>query len=865
VTSPGSSFGPAVQLEPDPTLPAGERLAWAAKRVGRREGAIGPPTLLRPRPEQERVLVDFDRFLIDSASRTPPGGSGRIVLPPRTGKTVIAGHILARTGLLAAFVVPTRVLAEQTARMLSDQLPGVPVGLWYGEERRVVPHGINVITYAMLQRAHELGQLGPGLARAALVFLDEAHHTMTTGRVALVREAFDREALRIALTATPDYDHQRALCRFFPELIHEITVEEALAMGLLAPARIWVAEVDVAGSEVRLLAGDFDEGELGQVMSEAPFLRAAELFRYHAENAAMPAIIACASRRQAQQLVAFLDARLPAGHPAPALVLGTTPRDERERILHAFELGELDTLVQVGVLVEGWNSPRCKLLVDLAPSLSRVRATQKFFRVLTRNGSEEARIYVVLPTDLPALPVLPTELLGRSLRDYACGDLIGEDPSGPGRVAQPISGPPLIDSVHLRQRILLEARLERPLLEPGDTEGVRRVLLSHPDFEPRSPGSLRRFCQLFFEHEFFVGRGEFLLRWLGVPPTFAAYVEFLARVFPDTPGPGLLWLERERERHDFVPVSEDLDFLRRVLLEPGPGSSPRSRDEGFALGWGAVSGRAGWGERDADQGRNPEEILLRNEQLAIITHCLGGLATRSRRVLALTYGLCGMPPLSSGLVAEIEDANPKLISLIVNSATRRLSEILKPSVLGSADNRRSPRLPPFRRGLPQPRLWKSGRHERSQTQTDGPESDGRTFYVTRPWRALSPPLEWSSLRSRLRRVLEELRLPNVWLDGAPQVGRSALDGTEYDELLWLDGEWNLRVLAVHGWRLSPDGHEQHRPLVFACLGWERESHRTSFRVELCLVGIGGRFQGLSIEGDHGGRLASAWRATDDER
>lgn len=44
----------------------------------------------------------------------------------------------------------------------------------------------------------------------------------------------------------------------------------------------------------------------------------------------------------------------------------------------------------VGVLIEGWNSPRCKLLIDLAPSLSRVRATQKHFRVLTRSTREWA-------------------------------------------------------------------------------------------------------------------------------------------------------------------------------------------------------------------------------------------------------------------------------------------------------------------------------------------------------------------------------------------------------------------------------------------------------------------------------------------
>lgn len=53
-------------------------------------------------------------------------------------------------------------------------------------------------------------------------------------------------------------------------------------------------------------------------------------------------------------------------------------------------------------------------------------------------------------------------------------------------------------------------------------------------------------------------------------------------------------------------------------------------------------------------------------------------------------------------------------------------------------------------------------------------------------------------------------------------------------------------------------------LVFACLGWDRRFFRAP-RAEICLMGIQGEFQELSIEGEHGGRIASAWQVTDDER
>lgn len=45
------------------------------------------------------------------------------------------------------------------------------------------------------------------------------------------------------------------------------------------------------------------------------------------------------------------------------------------------------------MLIEGWDSAVCKILIDLSPSLSLVRSAQKYFRVLTPHAEREARIY----------------------------------------------------------------------------------------------------------------------------------------------------------------------------------------------------------------------------------------------------------------------------------------------------------------------------------------------------------------------------------------------------------------------------------------------------------------------------------------
>ncbi len=490
-------------------LPVAERLLHAAGRL--LDGQPATEQRLPLRGDQLPVFRHFAGYMADVATRPPATqrpSRCRIVLPPRTGKTIIAGHIIAHTGLVSTFVVPTRALVGQTLRELRRLMPGVALGAFYGEAKAPAEHGVNVTTYASLRRHLDAASLPAPLRASALVFVDEAHHAMTAGRLEALERAFAPEAVRVALTATPDYDHDRRLARHFPDLIHELELGEALSVGLLAPVRVWVAEVDADASRVRLLAGEYDVERLGELMSSAPFFGAVRAFRYQGANATLPALVACASRQQTRDLWAFLAEKRPPGRPAPALILGETPAPERERALADFAAGRLDTLVQVGVLIEGWSSPRCKLLIDLAPSISRVRATQKYFRVMTRHGDQEARIVVLLPRSLPRPPVLPVDLLMRPGEEYFCGALITAEEDRRDRRPLVEDERSSIAKVTVKQRVLVCASLERPTLDPHDAQQVREVLESCPEFDAERPPGLRGFRRLWLTHPRFKGSGS---------------------------------------------------------------------------------------------------------------------------------------------------------------------------------------------------------------------------------------------------------------------------------------------------------------------------------------------------------------------
>lgn len=824
-------------------LPVDERIALAASRLeDAAPGIASSQSVLRT--DQLLVFRDFAAFILDVATRPPGDDShgaaercGRIILPPRTGKTVIAAHILARCELCSTFIVPTRTLVVQTANELRARMPGVPVGVYFGERKELVEHGVNVATYALLQRVAKQGALPAPLARSALVFADEAHRAMTADRLRLLRHAFLPGAVRVALTATPDYDDERVLCRFFPALIHEVTLEEALALGLLAPARVWVAEVDAQGSRVRVLAGDYEEAALGRVMSAAPFSRAVEVFRYRGANATMPALIACTTRQQAHDLTQYLIAHRPAGAPPPALVLGDTSPEERARILGGFEAGEIDTLVQVGVLIEGWSSPRCKLLVDLAPTLSRVRATQKYFRVMTRHLGAEARIYVLLPTGLPELPVLPTELFGRSCAEYECGDLLGEpDAGGTTRAIDRTEGSP-VAGVTLKKRIVLATRLVAPRLDRNDLTAVRVVMRSCRAFNPAAPCGLWHFQRLRFDHPLFAGRGEFLLRWLGVAPTRTAYMHFLARVFPDAAS--LLLLDAD-DRGNPRWCRDDARHLLRARFRVRP-DRPLSHEpsQGYVAGLRALAGPDG---SITDPDPDPLERLLRREEDDTLAYAVCTLSTRQRRAVAGWFGLLGEREHTLRELADDRGLSHERIRQVILVGLRKLRHRTRreSGVVRVIDTMAE---------LPtELARWRRSHHGMWEWATRRQLSE-----AVPPWTELPSPIPARGLPAAVDALLARLHVPTSITPAAPEFTTWLADGVTWGRAVWSADDVRLELLRHGHARQDPDGGESIVLRVWAQVsGLPRGA-------KLVLSGLEGALSSFLVEKDPEGVVDRAWR------
>jgi superfamily II DNA or RNA helicase len=352
------------------------------------------------RPYQEAALAAWDLA----------GRRGTAVLPTGAGKTRLAIAAMARAGVPALCLVPTRVLLDQWARAIQEILGVVPGRLGDGE-RRI--DSLTVATFESAWRAmHRLGN------QFGMVVVDEAHHFGCGMR----DEALDMctARLRLGLTATKPRGQPAArLAELVGPTVYELRVDE-LTGEFLAPYDTVVLHLDLTAEEranYEQLMATFREVMCGYR-------------RFHPEASwnefATAAARTDAGRRaiaawhRARKLIAFPAAKralvgtLLERHRATPTIVFTADnptayaisrehlimpltcdikRKERERILVLFTEGKLRALVSAQVLNEGLDVPDAEVGIIVAGTKGEREYVQRVGRVLRPRPGKRALVY----------------------------------------------------------------------------------------------------------------------------------------------------------------------------------------------------------------------------------------------------------------------------------------------------------------------------------------------------------------------------------------------------------------------------------------------------------------------------------------
>ncbi len=296
--------------------------------------------------------------------------------PTGAGKTVLASEIIER------FYQDKKIVVLCHRLVLLEQL----------EQALGKKHNIHKLTpsetgpafsgYDVLLSTHMRAKevLADAILKADLIIVDEAHRVSPNGKgYKWIVDDFNNNGKKtaqfIGLTASPERrtgDQRDQLNLAFDAIIDCANIENLIADEVLVQPIYrphFVHDLDLGGIDIS--SGDFPVSTLAPAIIQSSMIDYA-LWSYGEERLKLsnkpisawfcPGIdVAKATLESIQQ----------SGVKA-AIVTASTPIKERMALLAAHENGEVEAMVSVGVLAEGWDNPHCNIIVHLRPTLSKV-------------------------------------------------------------------------------------------------------------------------------------------------------------------------------------------------------------------------------------------------------------------------------------------------------------------------------------------------------------------------------------------------------------------------------------------------------------------------------------------------------------
>ena len=296
--------------------------------------------------------------------------------PTGAGKTVLASEIVERfyKGKKIVVLCHRLVLLEQLEKAL-------------GEKHKVRKLAVSDtgpafqdydILLSTNMRAKDV--LADAIPQADLIIVDEAHRVSPNGSgYKRIIDDFEQKgkasARFMGLTASPERrtgDQRDQLSLVFDAIIDCANIEDLIEEGVLVQPVYRPHFVhDLELGDIDISSGDFPVAKLAPAIIKSSMIDYA-LWSYCEERQKLStkpvSAWFCAD-------VSVAEATLKSIRQfgiAAAIVTAKTPINERMKLLARHESGEIEAMVSVGVLAEGWDNPQCNIIVHLRPTLSKV-------------------------------------------------------------------------------------------------------------------------------------------------------------------------------------------------------------------------------------------------------------------------------------------------------------------------------------------------------------------------------------------------------------------------------------------------------------------------------------------------------------
>lgn len=329
-----------------------------------------------------KQLRPYQRETIDAVVNRMDKGLHHhlIVLPTGTGKTFTARELLRN--LIGSGRIKKKVLVLTHRVEILDQLKAEFANVVGDDKISVVSASREsfdfngrIVVAAVPTLVKRLDQLDPDDYDA--VISDEAHHVPADTWISILhhlritdekgRAIEDTDKHHIGMTATPVRSDDRALAVPFTSggIAHYYSLEDAVTQGyILRPRGLMVLAkgLDLSrASDDR--HGDYSKEELEKAVDNPDFHNT--VVQAYLDNArGKRVLVFAASVGQARTLTEMFKA----GGVRAGFVHGEQDKDERKELIKSHQRGEIDVLINFGVLTEGYDDPGIEVIMMARPT-----------------------------------------------------------------------------------------------------------------------------------------------------------------------------------------------------------------------------------------------------------------------------------------------------------------------------------------------------------------------------------------------------------------------------------------------------------------------------------------------------------------
>lgn len=279
-----------------------------------------------------------------------------IVAPTGAGKTAIIIDMIKNAvakNKKILFFVHQKELLEQTAKNFTREK--IDFGYWAAGHSRKIKN----VMLCMIQ-TYNRRELNINFD---LMIIDESHRAASN----IYSKAISRSQYLIGLTATPQRTDGKPLGDYFEKIIENTSIKKLISENYLCGYELFGAAVEADYSNVKTTKGDYDAGQLAQILNK-PIITGDAVEHYKRLALNKRCVVMCVNVEHAKTVQ---DMYRSAGFSAYYLAGECSPL-YRRNVLKNFEDGKIHIITCVNLLIEGIDIPKIECVQWLRPTKSLI-------------------------------------------------------------------------------------------------------------------------------------------------------------------------------------------------------------------------------------------------------------------------------------------------------------------------------------------------------------------------------------------------------------------------------------------------------------------------------------------------------------